>query len=288
MMPELPEVETVRRSLEPHILGRMIRGVEVRPSLLSNAVKSGMLVLCYPGPEEFTARLRGQRFEKLERHGKQLSFRLPDQCLQIHLGMTGQLTFCDPSCGLGSKFDQHTHISFEFCDGTHMHYRDVRKFGKFRLFPADHPQLLTELARLGPDPLTPSFTGADFAQALRRTQRAVKAVLLDQAVVAGVGNIYADEALHLAGILPSTPAHQLGATRVSALFGAVREVLELALRHGGTTFSNYMDGEGRPGTNQEQLRAYGREGLPCLHCGTAMRRIMLAQRSTTYCPDCQR
>lgn len=302
-MPELPEVETVRRSLEPYLPGRRIETVEVRPSLTSTAVKSGMLVLGHPGPVEFARLLTGQRFEKLERHGKQLHFRLPGQSLLIHLGMTGQLTFRDPhredqpfrrhaTTGLQRTIqhpvDQHTHISLNFDDGTALHYRDIRKFGKWRLYPSDHPILLGEFAKLGPDPLTQAYTLGAFARELKGTQRAIKAVLLDQGVVAGVGNIYADEALFRAGIRPLTPAHRLGKARVKALYEAIREVLELGLKNGGTSLSDYVDGEGRPGTNQEQLQAYGRGGEPCLRCGRPLSRITVAQRTTTYCPHCQR
>ena len=302
-MPELPEVETVRRTLLPYLPGRVIEEVEVRPSLRSQAVKSGLLVLLHPSPEEFAGRLRGQPFEALERHGKLLDFRLPDQHLLIHLGMTGQLTFRDPARAdepfnrhpktglersLQHPVDQHTHISFRFTDGTHLHYRDIRKFGKWRLYRHGDPALAQEFAKLGPDPLTPTFTLNDFGARLKATQRAIKATLLDQAVVAGVGNIYADEALHRAGIHPLAHAQRLSRKSVAALFEAVRHVLELGLSNRGTSLSDYVDGEGRSGTNQEALRAYGRGGEPCLACGTTMLRIVVAQRTTTFCPKCQK
>jgi formamidopyrimidine-DNA glycosylase len=301
-MPELPEVETVRRSLEPHILGRAIREVIVRPSLRSSAVKGGLLVLTNPSAGEFVSRLQGCAFAQLDRHGKQLVFRTGGQSLFIHLGMTGQLTFRDPrradqafvrhpktglERSLQHPVDEHTHISFLFEDGTEMHYRDIRKFGKFRLYYDGQPEVARELAKLGPDPLTPSFTVKHLAAELKATSRAIKSVLLDQEVVAGVGNIYADEALHRARIWPLTPADRLGPAKLRALHESVREVLLAGLAHGGTSLSDYVDGEGRAGTHQEQLRAYGREGLPCFNCQTAMVRIVVAQRATTFCPRCQ-
>ena len=305
-MPELPEVETVRRSLLPYLPGRVIDEVEVRSSLCSQAAVGGMLVLVHPTPSEFTQRLRGQTFDSLGRHGKLLNFRLTGpraQHLLIHLGMTGQLTYRDPGridqpfqrhpkTGLQRSVqhpvDQHTHISFRFSDGTEMHYRDIRKFGKWRLYHEGDPALDAEFAKLGPDPLTPAFTLKGFGAALKGTGRAIKAVLLDQGVVAGVGNIYADEALHRAGIRPLSTSSALSRSRVQVLYEAVREVLELGLRNGGTSLSDYVDGEGRAGTNQEQLRAYGREHEPCCHCNTPMVRILVTQRSTTYCPKCQK
>lgn len=292
-MPELPEVETVRASLLPYLPGRVIERVQVHHPK----------VLVYPGTEEFIERLTGLRFEGLERTGKQLIFRLPPEVLLVHLGMTGQLTFRDPGrpdepfsrhpvTGLQRTgqhaVDPHTHISLGFADGCAVHYRDVRKFGKWRLLRADDPRLPLELGRLGPDPLTQDWQEERFVQAVKRTQRPVKAALLDQSLVAGVGNIYADEALFLAGIRPEVRGARLSATRIRKLFRAIPEVLQKGLRNGGTSFSDYVNADGERGSNQEQLFAYGRYDQACLVCGSVMRRTTVAQRTSTWCPRCQK
>lgn len=293
-MPELPEVETVRRSLLPYLPGRRIERFEIRDPF----------VLVRPSAEEFQRELQGATFERLERHGKQLIFHLQAQqplALLIHLGMTGQLTFRDPQRSdvpfsrhahtglqrtLQHPVDKHTHLSFYFAEGRAAHYRDIRKFGKWRLVaPRELDAILGEL---GPDPLTESWRLADFRGQVRASQRAIKAILLDQGVVAGVGNIYADEALFVAGIRPHTPGHKLSAARLGRLYQAVREVLQKGLEQGGTSLSDYVDGDGQPGRNQESLQAYGRYGLPCLQCGTVMGKTQVAQRTTTWCSRCQR
>ncbi len=290
-MPELPEVETVRRSLLPYLPGRTIHRVEVRHPK----------VLVEPGPEDFIKRLTGQPFEKLERHGKQLIFHVPGQVLLIHLGMTGQLTFRDPGredrpferhphTGLQRTLqhpvDPHTHISLEVGEGCAVHYRDVRKFGKWRLWPQSRlPELLLGM---GPDPLTPAFQLESFARAVKSSRRAIKAILLDQAVLAGVGNIYADEALFRARVRPSRLGTTLTKKAIAALYEAVPEVLQKGLKYGGTSLSDYIDADGNQGTNQESLLAYGRYGLPCLECGQTLERATIAQRTTSWCRKCQR
>lgn len=292
-MPELPEVESVRVSLLPYLPGRVIESVHVHHPK----------VLVYPEATEFAARLTGLRFESLNRTGKLLIFRLPPEVLLVHLGMTGQLTFRDPSradqpfvrhplTGLQRTGqhppDPHTHISLGFADGCAVHYRDVRKFGKWRLLREDDGRLPLELGRLGPDPLTLDWQEERFVAAVKRTQRPVKAVLLDQSLAAGVGNIYADEALFLAGIRPEVRGARLSATRIRKLFRAIPEVLQKGLRNGGTSFSDYVNADGEKGSNQETLLAYGRYDQPCLICGTTLRRTTVAQRTSTWCPRCQK
>jgi formamidopyrimidine-DNA glycosylase len=292
-MPELPEVETVRRSLVPYLPGRAVEEVLVHHPK----------VLVFPDPVTFRQQLRGARFEQLDRRGKLLIFRLPPWVLLIHLGMTGQLTFRDPTradqpfsrhpaTGLQRttqhEVDKHTHISLLFGDGCAVHYRDIRKFGKWRLFAHDHPGLPGELARVGPDPLTPEWQFEHFAEAVRGSRRAVKALLLDQGVAAGVGNIYADEALFVAGIRPSVPGAKLSRRRVERLFAAVPAVLNKGLAYGGTSFSDYVDADGKKGSHQEQLLVYGRYGQPCSVCQAPLQRTTVAQRTSTWCKVCQR
>lgn len=285
-MPELPEVETVRRSLLPYLPGARVQQVIVRHPK----------VVLTPLP------LEGDRFSQLDRHGKLLMLGLESgRTLLVHLGMTGQLTYRDPqredrpfqrhpTTGLQRtlqhEVDAHTHVSLELDGGGALHYRDIRKFGKLRL--ADSAQRLAQLARMGPDPLTDAWQWERFLVQVKKTHRPIKAVLLDQAVAAGVGNIYADEALFLAGIRPSSRAHRLSAARLKKLFEAVPQVLQQGIHYGGTTLSDYLDAEGNPGSNQEQLWAYGRYGQPCRRCGTTVEKSTVAQRTSSWCPRCQR
>jgi formamidopyrimidine-DNA glycosylase len=223
--------------------------------------------------------------------------------LLVHLGMTGQITVRDPGIpdepfevqpvtGLQRTsqhpIDNHTHIVLDFEDGRQLMYRDIRKFGKWRLYRPGELAKAPELARLGPDPFTPAYRLEDFQAGLKRTRRAVKAALLDQGLVAGVGNIYADEALFLAGIRPSRRGTTLTKAEIGRLFGTVKYVLELGIKNRGTTFSNYRDASGESGSNQTSLQAYGRYGEACYKCGAELQRSTVGQRTTTWCPKCQR
>lgn len=292
-MPELPEVETVRLSLLPFLPGRTV----------SEVVVHHPKVLVEPTPDDFVRRLTGRTFHALERLGKQLVFGLGEETLLVHLGMTGQLTFRDPgradtpferhpATGLQRALqhppDKHTHISLGFEDGCAVHYRDIRKFGKWRLLRSDSARLPELLARLGPDPLTTAWQESRFVERIRATQRPVKAALLDQMVAAGVGNIYADEALFLAGIRPEVRGARLSRPRLRKLFAAVPEVLQQGLRNKGTSFSDYVDAEGNKGSNQDALLVYGRAGLPCFRCGSVLRKSTVAQRTSVWCPVCQK
>lgn len=292
-MPELPEVESVRRSLLPYLPGRVIE----------EAVVHHPKVLVFPSPLEFVTDLKGARFEELGRRGKLLIFQLPPQVLLIHLGMTGQITFRDPGRAdtpferhphtglqrtLQHPIDQHTHLSLHFSDGCAMLYRDIRKFGKWRLIHRDNPRLQAELARVGTDPLTAEWTFGPFEKAVTSSQRAIKAIILDQQVAAGVGNIYADEALFVAGIRPEVRGSQLSRKRLQKLFRAIPAVLHKGLDYGGTSFSDYVDADGKKGSNQEQLLVYGRYGQPCFSCGETLLRTTVAQRTSSWCKVCQK
>lgn len=292
-MPELPEVESVRRSLLPYLPGRVVEEAQVHHSK----------VLVFPAPQEFVESLRGARFDRLERRGKLLIFQLPPWVLLVHLGMTGQITFRDPSRAdtpferhphtglqrtLQHPVDQHTHISLHFADGCALLYRDIRKFGKWRLIREDNPRLQAELSRVGTDPLTEDWKLDPFFQAVTRSDRAVKAIILDQQVSAGVGNIYADEALFLAGIRPEARGRSLSKKQVKKLFEAIPKVLRKGLEYGGTSFSDYVDADGKKGSNQEQLLVYGRYGQPCYQCQQTLLRTTVAQRTSTWCKVCQK
>ncbi len=292
-MPELPEVESLRRSLLPYLPQRVVHRVEVRHPK----------VLVHPAPEVFAQNLSGQQFQELDRRGKLLIFRLSQQVLLVHLGMTGQLTFRDPArqdqpfqrhphTGLQRSVqhpvDAHTHISLHFEDGCALHYRDIRKFGKIRLVPRDSPQYFQQLARVGADPLSPDWSCQPFVSAAKNSHRPIKAIILDQQIAAGVGNIYADEALFVAGIRPTTRGHRLSKARLERLFEAIPQVLQKGLENGGTSFSDYVNADGQQGQNQESLLAYGRYGQPCVRCGNLLLRDTVAQRTSSWCGHCQR
>lgn len=273
-MPELPEVETIKRSLAPRLLGKRIEDLEV---LLPKAVKG------IP-PEEARARLRGQVIGGLARRGKYLLLELAGgDRLAFHLRMTGQLLLR----AAGSPREAHTHLIFALSGHAELRYADLRKFGGFHyLGPGSPPP--KGLADLGPEPLGGGFTPAYLAGLLAGRRGPLKGLLLDQRRIAGVGNIYADEILHRAGLAPTRPAASLGAPETERLFRAIRDVLAEGIAHRGTTMRNYVDGDGRPGEYQERLRVYGRAGGPCPDCGGEIRRLVVAGRGTYYCPACQR
>ena len=273
-VPELPEVESVRRQLHPALVGRVVVAAWVdrdgpRTSPVEHA--AGLEVL------------------DVVRRGKYLLLPLGDvedgaeAELVLHLGMTGRFRIADgpqhPDLG-------HVRARFELDDGTWLLFDDVRRFGRVNLVePGDHAGIPT-LAALGPEPLSDDFDADAFAAALAATSAPVKARLLDQRLVAGVGNIYADEALWLARIHPRS--RRVGRARAHRLHAAVREVIAAAIEREGTTFRDYEMVNGQSGRNADFLVAYGRADLPCQRCGTPMRRTVVAQRGTTYCPDCQR
>ena len=271
-MPELPEVETIRRTLGPHLLGQVVRAVW----LLTPTVWRG---------QEPVAMV-GRCVTALDRRGKHLLIFLdgsPALLMHVHLGMTGRLIFVPPGAPVP---DRHVHARFSF-DRGELYYQDTRRFGYLELLPVGaldgHPRL-----RLGPEPLDADFTAGVLQGLLAGRRAPVKAVLLNQHILAGIGNIYADEALHRAGVHPLRPAGDLSQAEVEALRAALREVLEEAISARGTTFSDYRDGEGQPGQFVAHLRVYGREGEACPNCGTPVARRRLGGRSTYFCPRCQK
>jgi formamidopyrimidine-DNA glycosylase len=262
-VPELPEVETVVRTLRPVMLGRRILNAEF-PGL---RVLRGL-------PHETAQALAGQRVRAIERHGKFIVIRLDRGYLVVHLGMTGKLL-------VDAARSKWTHAVFTLDRGV-LIYDDPRQFGRIE-YGLELPARVTAL---GPEPLEVALD--EFARRLKQRRSPVKAVLLNQAVVRGVGNIYADEALFRAGIHPKRSAALLGKDRVKKLYRAMREVLAEAIESRGSSVSNYVDPEGRKGSFQLSHRVYQRTAEPCVNCGTGIRRIVLAQRGTHYCPKCQR
>jgi formamidopyrimidine-DNA glycosylase len=263
-MPELPEVETVARTLAP-LVGRRIVSAEFRC----------LRILRGGDPAKMSEALAGKRIAGVKRFGKFLVLTLVrGGFLLIHLGMTGRLT-------IGGALGKHTHAIFTLDRGA-LFYDDSRQFGAIE-YSAEFPK---RVARLGPEPL--EITAEDFAAGMKRRHTSVKALLLNQAFVRGIGNIYADEALHRAGIHPKTMASQVGGPRARRLHEAIGEVLREAIEAGGSSISDYVDAEGRRGFFQFQHRVYQRTGEPCPKCGAQVKRIVVAQRSSHFCPRCQK
>lgn len=270
-MPELPEVETTLRGIRPHVLGRRVEEVAVRARRLR-----------LPVPE-LAPRLVGRALEGLRRRGKYLLFAAGEGHLLIHLGMSGSLRILPA----GAPPGPHDHLDWTLEGGLCLRFTDPRRFGLVQWLQGD-PLAHPLLAGLGPEPLGEAFTADYLYRASRGRRVAVKAFLMDGRVVAGVGNIYANEALHRAGIRPQVPAGRLSRARCGRLVAALREVLAEAVAQGGTTLRDFVGGDGRPGYFAQALRVYGRAGAPCTGCGAPLREVRLAGRSTVYCPRCQR
>ncbi len=272
-MPELPEVETIRRDLLPLVRGRTVRSAWISP----NAPR---LVQLSP-PAEFCRSLSGRRIEDVGRRGKYLLIHLSGGPTWIvHLRMTGRLQHARDRC----PDDPYLRAKFELDDGTWLCFIDLRKFGTMWL--VDDVDIV--IGRLGPEPLDESFDVAAFHRALQRRSAAIKAVLLDQAVLAGVGNIYADEALFRAGIDPRKPAKRVSQPAARRLHEAIVAVLLEAVGDRGSSFQDYVDAQGEAGYHHLKVRVFRRTDEPCLVCGTPVRRVKVRGRSTHFCPKCQR
>jgi formamidopyrimidine-DNA glycosylase len=266
-MPELPEVESVRRQLRPHLLGRRVLAVRSTPQARMGPLDAAM----------------GRRIRGIDRRGKYLLVDLDGACeLVVNLGMTGSLRRRGEA---GWQPDRYVRATLTLDDAV-LDFRDVRRFGRLVVVPAGEYAAIPTLAQLGPEPLSAEFDAAAFARALARTRAPVKPFLLSQRAVAGVGNIYADEALWRARINPK--ARRVGAARAVRLHAAIREVLAEAIEREGTTFRAYRMPGGDAGRFAELLAAYGRAGRPCRRCGEPLRRAVVGGRGTTYCPRCQR
>src|ERR1039458_8422828 len=263
-MPELPEVETVARSIAP-LVGRRIVSAEFR----------SLRILRGGDPDGMAAGLAGRRIAGIKRYGKFIVMPLEGGgYLLIHLGMTGRLLLDGPT-------GKHTHAILTLDEGVLL-FDDSRKFGSIQ-FSEEFP---ARVARLGPEPLEISFD--DFRTALKRHKTRVKSLLLNQRFLRGVGNIYADEALFRAGIHPLAIAGRLGGERPRKLYDAIRAVLSEAIDAGGSSISDYVDAQGREGFFQFSHRVYQRTDLPCVNCGTTIRRLVVVQRSSHFCPKCQK
>ena len=280
-MPELPEVETVRRGLEQQTTGFTIARVAVHRARAIAAPRHD--------PAGFIAAMEGRRVRGWQRRGKYLIGSLDAGHWGVHLRMTGQFLWLEadrsavqPPCG-------HTRVQLWNAAGQELRFIDIRSFAELWWVPPDQPleTVITGLQRLGPEPFDPGFNGAYLKQQLNASNRPIKSALLDQTLVAGVGNIYADEALFGAGIRPQTPCRRLSNTRLERLHGALVQVLEQSIGAGGTTFSDFRDLTGTNGNYGGMAWVYRRSGQPCRRCGTTIARSTLAGRSSHWCPSCQ-
>lgn len=275
-MPELPEVQTVVGELRDRLAGRRFAG---------GAEALWPRTIGYPDPETFTARLAGQTVWGVDRRAKYILVRLHGgDLLVIHLRMTGQLHIA------ASGIPDHPYLRarLPLADGEEVRFADMRKFGRLYLGGEDELAAVIPLGTLGPEPLEESFTAAGLRERLAGRRGAIKAALLDQRVLAGLGNIYADEALFRAGVDPRRPANSLSDAELSALHGGIRAALSQALGNGGTSFRDYLNTWGRKGTNQDELLVFRRQGEGCPRCGQPLLRVVVGGRGTHFCPACQR
>ena len=271
-MPELPEVETTRRGLLPHVVGRSIQDVVVRNPNLR-----------WPVPGDLRRRLRGARVRDIRRRGKYLLFDLPRGHLLVHLGMSGRLTVV-PATTAPRK---HDHVDLVLDDGKALRFNDARRFGTVLWLqtPAEDHALL---AGLGLEPLEPSFDGRALRARAKGRRVSVKQFLMNGAIVTGVGNIYASEALFHAGVHPERSAGAISAARWERLAKSIRATLESAIASGGSTLRDFVTIEGKPGRFQHRHAVYGREGKACPTCKAKIRALRQGQRSTFFCPRCQK
>jgi len=271
-MPELPEVETTRRGVAPHVERQKVTAVRIYDRRLR-----------WPVPRDLPRRLIGRTVDRVDRRSKYLLFRLGDDTLIVHMGMTGSLrifTAVPPR-------EPHDHIDLEFGNGVVLRYRDPRRFGAMLWSPGSStPHRL--LAGLGVEPFAPEFTGEYLHRATRNRRAAVKLALMDSHLVVGVGNIYANESLFRAGIRPSRAAGRVSRAEYARLVDSVRDTLNEAIAKGGSTLRDYVDSSGEPGYFQLDYNVYGREREPCRVCGAPIRSLRLGGRATSYCPRCQR
>jgi formamidopyrimidine-DNA glycosylase len=272
-MPELPEVETTRRGVAPHCVGRRVVGVVVRDPRLR-----------WPVPADLDRRLTGQTFSAVERRAKYLLLRTPAGTLLVHLGMSGSLRLVAATAPPG----RHDHIDVQLAGGQALRFNDPRRFGCCLWLEPEAEADHALLAALGPEPLSAAFSGDYLYRRSRGRKGAVKTFIMDGKVVVGVGNIYANEALFAAGIRPDRAAGRISRARYGRLAQEIRRILQRSIRQGGTTLRDFVGGDGKPGYFRQQLNVYGRAGEPCKHCAMPLRELRLGQRATVFCVACQR
>lgn len=267
-MPELPEVETTLRGIAPYVEGQNITALCVRQPTLR-----------WPVTDNIQAITRGQKIEQLSRRAKYIVLQLERGSMLIHLGMSGSLRIVNPS----ETWRKHDHIEMQLSNGRALRYHDPRRFGCWLWSADDHDQLKS----LGPEPLSNDFDGDRLYQVSRNRKVAVKPFIMTNAVVVGVGNIYATEALFRSGIRPDRAANKISKQRYQSLAENIKEILAAAIKQGGTTLRDFVNSDGQPGYFQQSLDVYGRGGEACKKCGTTLKELKLGQRSSVYCPSCQ-
>ncbi|NOX08906.1 MAG: bifunctional DNA-formamidopyrimidine glycosylase/DNA-(apurinic or apyrimidinic site) lyase [Gammaproteobacteria bacterium] len=270
-MPELPEVETTCRGISPHITGKSFQKTIIRHHQLR-----------WPIPDNLPQLLQGKKILQVERRAKYLLIKTRQHTLIIHLGMSGSFYITHPE----SVVEKHDHVDFIFDKNTCLRYTDPRRFGAILLTdqPIDQHPLFT---RLGPEPLGTDFNPEYLHQRSRNRKTAIKNFIMDAKVIAGVGNIYASESLFMAHIHPACAAGKISKKRYSDLVSAIQDVLQKAIKAGGTTLRDFVNGEKKPGYFSQQLQVYGRAGEPCPVCQTTIKQLRQGQRSSFYCPHCQ-
>ena len=270
-MPELPEVETVRRGIAPMLEGALLLGAVIRDSRLR-----------WPVPLDLDEKLRHRRAIALTRRGKYLLVQLDSGNLVIHLGMSGSLRLVQ----LSTPLEKHDHVDILLEDGHVLRYRDPRRFGAilWSECPADHPLLV----KLGVEPLTDDFNAGWLHQATRKRRTAIKNVIMDAHTVVGIGNIYANEALFRSGIHPASPAYRLSLRRCQNLVSEIKATLSQAINAGGSTLRDFVDSHGNPGYFQQTYFVYGRDRLPCRNCADPIQLLRQGNRATFFCPTCQK
>ncbi len=269
-MPELPEVETTRRGIEPWVIAQTITGVEVRNPQLR-------------WPVDIPKRLIGEQVSTVGRRGKYLLLTTPSGTLIIHLGMSGSLRIMPA----GAEPLKHDHVDISFSNGQLLRLNDPRRFGSMVFQPGDQPEVHWLLKDLGVEPLGNDFSGQYLHRRSRKRKVAVKNFIMDSKNVVGVGNIYAAEALFMAGIRPATGAGRIPLHAYDSLANAIKRVLARSVRQGGTTLRDFVGSDGNPGYFKQQLNVYGRQDKPCRVCAKPLKLQILGQRSTVYCPNCQ-
>jgi formamidopyrimidine-DNA glycosylase len=276
-MPELPEVESLRRILSRSAVGRTIVSARI-----------GKLPLRRRVVPDFGAQITGRTIERISRRAKYLMFELSgDAIILAHLGMSGSITHRHSDFDAREFDAKHDHLEFALDDATRLVYNDPRRFGMVRLVARDELTVIAELKDIGPEPLSADFDTDYLAAQARGKKVAVKNLIMDQRIVAGVGNIYASEILFHAKVRPTRRAGRVKRAELELIVQFTSKVLRAAIGSGGTTFRSYRDSRGKPGAFSKRLMVYGREGEPCYVCGTAIRNIVLGQRASFYCPTCQ-
>lgn len=271
-MPELPEVETTLRGIKPYIEHHKIANIIVRHHQLR-----------WPVPHNINKVLKNQTINEISRRGKYLLIRTTEGSIILHLGMSGSLRILTHP----TPAQKHDHLDIELTNHKILRLTDPRRFGAF-LWTTENPLQHSLLKNLGPEPLSKQFTDQYLWQRAQKRSAPIKSFIMNSQVVVGVGNIYAAEALFAAGIHPKTPAGKINQNRYEALVSAIKKILRAAIKQGGTTLKDFVNSKGQPGYFKFHLKVYGRAGLPCVQCATTLKDTRIGQRSTVYCPKCQK